>query len=165
MQKNTTNGIFGKRAVTAAILCALVGVLLIFMSNCRNESSDKSAEVGFEALDPEAYAREIEEKVEELCNKIDGVGSAYAVVTLEGGYRAIYATDSQAGGSASKKQTVTLGSGSGERALLIGYENPKIAGIGIVCSGGDDPLCRENVISVVSSAFDVSTNKIFVTGS
>ena len=26
MQKNTTNGIFGKRAVTAAILCALVGL-------------------------------------------------------------------------------------------------------------------------------------------
>ena len=34
-----------------------------------------------------------------------------------------------------------------------------------VPTGGDDPVCRSNVISVVSSAFNVSTNKIFVTGS
>jgi stage III sporulation protein AG len=164
MQKNTNNRFFGKRAAVIAFLCALVGILLIIMGNCRaDDKNDK--ESGIETLDPEAYAREVEEKVEELCNKIDGVSSTYAIVTLEGGYKAIYATDTQAGGSSAKKQTVTLGSGSGEHALLLGYENPKIAGIGIVCSGGDDPICRQNVISVVSSAFDVSTNKIFVTGS
>ena len=54
---------------------------------------------------------------------------------------------------------------SGEKPLLIGYENPEIAGIGIVCSGGDDARKREEVISVVSSAFDIPTNKIFVVGS
>lgn len=162
--KNTVNQLFGKRGVVVALCCAAVGILLIIMSNCNAEKNEEGA-VGIESLDPETYAREVEERVEELCNKIDGVGSAYAVVTLEGGYRAIYATDTQAGGTGSKHQTVTLGSGSGERALLLGYENPKISGIGIVCSGGDDPVCRRNIISVVSSAFDVSTNKIFVTGS
>ncbi len=164
MQKNTTNRFPAKRAAAIAFLCALVGILLIIMGNCRGDE-EKDKEIGIETLDPEAYAREVEEKVEELCNKIDGVSSTYAVVTLEGGYKAIYATDMQAGGTSAKKQTVTLGSGSGEHALLLGYENPKIAGIGIVCSGGDDPICRQNVISVVGSAFDVSTNKIFVTGS
>lgn len=164
MRKNTINSIFGKRVTVIAFICALAGVLLVFMSNCSAKDED-GRENGIETLDPEAYAREVEERVEELCNKIDGVSSTYAVVTLEGGYKAIYATDTQAGGSSAKKQTVTLGSGSGERALLLGYENPKIAGIGIVCSGGDDPICRQNIISVVGSAFDVSTNKIFVTGS
>lgn len=165
MQKNTIDRIFGKRAVVMALLVAFIGVILVLASTCGADKDDDKSEIRVETLDPDAYAREIEEKVEELCNKIDGVGSTYAVVTLEGGYKAIYATDSQAGGSSSKKQTVTLGSGSGEKALLLGYENPKIAGIGIVCSGGDDPVCRSNVISVVSSAFNVSTNKIFVTGS
>ena len=87
------------------------------------------------------------------------------MVTLKGGYRAIYATDSQSGSSSSKNATVIIGSGSSEKALLIGYENPEIAGIGIVCSGGDDYNVRKNVISVVSSAFNVSSNKIFVSGS
>ena len=164
MRKNTTNHLLGKRGVAIAVFCVLMGVMLIIVGNCRADD-EKERETGIETLDPKEYAREVEEMVEELCNKVDGVSSAYAVVTLEGGYKAIYATDVQASGASAKRQTVTLGSGSGERALLLGYDNPKIAGIGIVCSGGDDPICRKNIISVVSSAFDISTNKIFVTGS
>ena len=145
------------------VLIAVVGIFLIIISN--SSSAESAEEVNFENLDPSKYAREVEEKVEALCNRIDGVRSAYAVVTLKGGYRAVYATDSQSGSSSSKNATVIIGSGSSEKALLIGYENPEIAGIGIVCSGGDDYNVRKNVISVVSSAFNVSSNKIFVSGS
>lgn len=163
MSKNTTDRLLGKSGLAIAVFCGVLGLIMIFASNCGSDAKEDGAQ-GFEALDPERYAREVEERIEELCNKIDGVGSSYAVVTLDGGYRAIYAIDTQSGSSSAKKQTVTLGSGSGERALLLGYENPRIAGIGIVCSGGDDPTRRKNVIEVVSSAFGVPTNKIFVTG-
>ena len=103
--------------------------------------------------------------MEALCNRVDGVRSTYAVVSLKGGYRAIYATDSQMGSTSSKNATVIIGSGSSEKALLIGYENPEIAGIGIVCAGGDDYTVQKNIISIISSAFDISSNKIFVSGS
>ena len=165
MQKNTINRIFGKRAVVMALLVAFIGVILVLASTCDADKDDDKSEIRVETLDPDAYAREIEEKVEELCNKIDGVSSTHAVVTLRGGYRAIYAADRQSGSSNSKDQIVVIGSGSNEKPLLIGYENPEIAGIGIVCSGGDDARKREEVISVVSSAFDIPTNKIFVVGS
>jgi stage III sporulation protein AG len=87
------------------------------------------------------------------------------VVSLKCGYRAIYATDSQSGANSSKHETVIVGNGSSQKALLIGYENPEIAGIGIVCSGGDDARVREQIVSIVSSAFNIPTNKIFVSGS
>ena len=164
MQKNTISRLSAKPMLALSLLFVVLGVILTLTGTCSADDGGEKLK-SIEELDPEEYARQTEDRVEELCNKIDGVSYAHAVVTLEGGYRAIYATDTQAGGSGAKNQTVTLGSGSGERALLIGYENPKIAGIGIVCSGGDDPVRRRNVISVVSSAFDVSTNKIFVTGS
>lgn len=163
MTKNTINQLFSKKMLLVALICGAIGVFLIFTGGSDGKESDGG--VGIEALDPAEYAREVEERVEALCNKVDGVSSSFAVVTLEGGYRAIYATDTQSGSSSAKRQTVTVGSGSGERALLLGYENPRIAGIGIVCSGGDDPLRRQEIISVVSSAFDLPTNKIFVTGS
>lgn len=163
MTKNTINQLFSKKMLLVALICGAIGVFLIFTGGSDGKESDGG--VGIEALDPAEYAREVEERVEALCNKVDGVSSSFAVVTLEGGYRAIYATDTQSGASSAKRQTVTVGSGSGERALLLGYENPRIAGIGIVCSGGDDPLRRQEIISVVSSAFDLPTNKIFVTGS
>ena len=140
----------------------VLGIFIIILSNSGGEK--QSEEVNFESLDPAKYAKEVEERVEALCNRIDGVRSTYAVVTLKGGYKAIYATDSQFGSSSSKNSTVIIGSGASEKPLLVGYENPEIAGIGIVCSGGDDYNVRKNIISVVSSAFNLSSNKIFVSG-
>lgn len=161
--KNITDICFSKKGIALMVLLAVVGVLVMAFAGKNDGTSDSSDGLG--ALDPDKYAREVEERVETLCNRIDGVGSTYAVVTLRGGYRAIYATDMQAGNSNSKNQTVILGNGSAEKGLLIGYENPEITGIGIVCSGGDDYNVRKNIISVVSSAFDVPSNKIFVAGS
>ena len=163
VSKNKKSLFGGRRAFVALAALALLGVALILISS--GETKSKDGEVSFQNLDPAKYASEVEERVEELCNRVDGASSAYAVVTLKGGYRAIYASDYQSGSSSSKHATVIIGSGSAENGLLIGYENPEIAGIGIVCSGGDDYNVRKNIISVVSSAFDVSSNKIFVSGS
>ena len=166
MQEVTKNKNFafrGKKAVIPLVALALIGVILLLMSSGKTKEDEK--EINFQNLDPAKYAEEVEERVEALCNRVDGAGSAYAVVTLKGGYRAIYASDYQSGSSSSKHATVIIGSGSAEKGLLIGYENPEISGIGIVCSGGDNYNVRKNIISVVSSAFDVSSNKIFVSGS
>ena len=163
MSKNTIYSLGRKKGIIFLVLIALLGVLLIGVAN-KSKNNVKENE-GFESLDPAEYARAVEERVEELCNRVDGASSAYAVVTLKGGYKAIYASDSQSGSSSNKNSTVIVGNGSSEKGLLVGYENPEISGIGIVCSGGDDYNVRKNIISVVSSAFDVSSNKIFVSGS
>ncbi len=163
MLKNTILQLKDKKVLIALAALALVGVLLLAWSGKNQEKSEQAA--GYQSLDPAEYAREVEERVEELCNRVDGASSAYAVVTLKGGYRAIYASDTQSGSNSSKYSTVIIGSGSDEGGLLVGYENPEISGIGIVCSGGDDYNVRKNIISVVSSAFNVSSNKIFVSGS
>ena len=163
MSKNTNSFLKNKKVLFLFVALAAVGV--IFMCTVGNDGGAENNSVSIEDLDPSVYAAEVEERVEALCNRIDGVSSTYAVVTLKGGYRAIYASDSQAGSSNSKNQTVIIGSGSGEKGLLVGYENPEIAGIGIVCAGGDDYNVKKNIISVISSAFNIPSNKIFVAGS
>ncbi len=167
--ENVTNSIIkakGGKKFPLLLLCALalLGVLLMLLGK-GGKSDGAAGSSGFENLDPAAYAKQVEEQVEELCNRVDGASGAYAVVTLRGGYRAIYASDSQSGSSSFKNETVVLGSGSSAHGLLVGYENPEIAGIGIVCRGGDNNIVRKNIVSVVSSAFDIGSNKIFVSGS
>lgn len=164
MTKNTIVPITQKKKTLLLLLLALLGILLMLLSRCGEDKAGAQTQNEPSALDPALYAEQIEEKVEALCNKIDGVSSAHAVVTLKGGYRAIYATDAQYGSSVNKSETVLIGSGSSEKALLIGYENPEIAGIGIVCSGGDDAYVRAEIISMISAAFDLGSNKIFVSG-
>ena len=162
MSKNTNYFFRNKKLLLVLLAMAILGVILMCVVG--NDEDKEGKPISIEDMDPAEYARSVEERVKELCNRIDGVSSTYAVVTLKGGYRAIYASDIQSG-SNSKNQTVIIGSGSAEKGLLVGYDNPEIGGIGIVCSGGDDYNVKKNIIAVVSSAFDIPSNKIFVAGS
>ena len=163
MSKNTNSFLKNKKLLLVFAAIAILGVILMCVVGKDEDNGDRSLSI--EDMDPAEYARSVEERVKELCNRIDGVSSTYAVVTLKGGYRAIYASDMQSGSSNSKNQTVIIGNGSAEKGLLVGYENPEIGGIGIVCSGGDNYNVKKNIIAVVSSAFDIPSNKIFVAGS
>lgn len=164
MSKNTIFQFLRSKKIYFLSALILIGVVIILLGKSGTErSEDVKSEIG--ELDPTQYSAMLEERIEELCNRVDGVSGAYAVVTLKGGYQAIYATDSQSGSTTSKNQTVLIGSGSGEQAILEGYSYPEIAGIGIVCHGGDSYDVKNKIVSLVSSAFDISANKIFVVGS
>ena len=140
-----------------------VGILLLILGSMGFGGGEGNGE-SEEPLAPDAsaYARQVEEEIVRICSCVRGAGTVRVAVTLKGGYRAVYATDSQNSGGGYKNSTVLVGSGSSEGAVLICYENPEIGGIGIVCRGASDPSVRDAIISLVSAAFDVKSNKIFV---
>ncbi len=149
------------------VLGAVLGLfLLIFGSYAEKEDDDTDAEQAkaeeYSSLDAEKYAEEAEEKIARLCERVSGVDNVSVTVTLAGGYSAVYAQNSQSGSSGYKNEFVLTGNGSSERALLIGYSAPQISGVGIVCSGGGSPQARGEIIALVSAAFGVSSNKIYV---
>ena len=160
MEKNEKSKIF------LIIVCVAVGIIMIaWGSISANKSEDAEAVFSsFENKDPSEYASFVEAKVKEICSGISGVGDVFVVVTLEGGYRTVYALNSQSTQSGYKSEVVLTGSGNSEKALVVGYEYPKISGIGIVAVGGDSSAVKQRIISLVSAAFDISTNKIEVVG-
>lgn len=164
MSKNTILSFLRLKEIYLLAALIFVGIIIIIVGK-REPQISEDVKSSIEELDPSQYSEMLEARIEELCNRVDGVSGAYAVVTLKGGYQAIYAIDSQSGNTSSKNQTVVIGSGSGERAILEGYSYPEIAGIGIVCRGGDSYDVKNKIVSLVSSAFDISANKIFVVGS
>jgi hypothetical protein len=108
------------------------------------------------------YEKKVEEKVIRLCSSVKGAGRVSAVVTLGGGYSAVYAQNSQVSENGYRNEFVLVGTGSNEGALLIGYKEPDIMGIGIICSGGGDEKVRCELVSLVSAAFSISPAKIYV---
>lgn len=164
MSKNTILSFLRSKKIYLLAALIFVGIIIIIVGK-REPQISEDVKSSIEELDPSQYSEMLEARIEELCNRVDGVSGAYAVVTLKGGYQAIYAIDSQSGNTSSKNQTVVIGSGSGERAILEGYSYPEIVGIGIVCRGGDSYDVKNKIVSLVSSAFDISANKIFVVGS
>ena len=156
------------RHLLLPIAVAILGVLLlIFGSRSEKTQNEDESEVRLwedGKMSAAAFATETEKKIVSICSGVDGVRDVRAVVTLSGGYRAVYAADAQGSDSSYRNETVLTGSGNSEKAILVGYEVPQIVGIGIVCTGGDDPVIRESLTMLVSAAFDVSSHKIYVAG-
>ena len=85
-------------------------------------------------------------------------------MTLEGGYEYVYATDKKVTVGGESTSYITVGSGDDESLVYITERLPAILGIGVVCTGGMDPTVRREVTALLSAAFGVGSNKVYVTG-
>ena len=147
--------------------CGAFGIFLIlFGSSGSTEDKNSTDSAGVvQEYSAEKYAQTLEARVRELCSRVSGAGEVSVFVSLRGGYKTVYAFDTQSSSSGYKSEIVLSGSGSDKSAIVCAYENPEIAGIGVVCEGGNNAYVRQQIISLVSAALDVSTHKIFVASS
>ncbi len=162
MSKNKISDWLKDKKFLWLLLCGALGLLLLIFAGLSEKTEEPSSEEKSNIPDAEVYAQRVEEEIKSLCSRVRGAGEVSVVVSLEGGYRAVYVTDSQSSSGGYKSNTVLIGSGSSENAILVGYENPGIRGIGIVCRGAADPSVRSAIISLVAAAYDIGSNKIYV---
>ena len=145
------------------LFIAFVGVaLLLFGGESKESGAGETTPVRDDYTMTEEYARMLEDRVAQICSEVKGVSEVEVFVSLSGGYRTVYAYDSQSTSSGHKSQLVMSGSGSDKTAVVSAYEYPQISGVGIVYKGTDNATVRSQMISLVSSSLNISTNKIFV---
>ncbi len=143
------------------IFAALAGVLLLVFGGRIEKKETASAEDRYTVDTDEMvlYQSYLEERIRTLCQSVKGVGEVSAVVTLHGGYESVYATQLKNG----DEVYVIVGSGSSAEPLLITRNAPEIAGIGIVCHGAGNAEVRRELTSLLSAAFDLPSNRIYIT--
>ena len=148
------------------LIIGIVGIAVVLFAG----SIDKRASPTSEKVDGEdlsAYTEMLEEKIRRLCEACDGVDSVTVAVMLSGGYEYEYAQNTEYGknsyGDERREEYLVIGQGSGEQCVLLRRRLPEIAGVGIVCRGGDSDVVRERLISLVSSALNIGTNKVYIT--
>ena len=140
---------------------ALAGIIILAMGKF-NTKKEADATAAIAELDPAEYSENVEKEIAQLCKSIVGDCEVHTVVSLDGGFRSVYASDKQSTSGGYKNSTVLVGSGNSEGAVLVRYENPSISGIGIVLSCKESEKAKNDIISLVSSAYNVGTNKIHV---
>lgn len=152
------------------ILGAVIGAgLLVFGSIDlpfgKSTGQDKTQDLG-EQSELAEYKQALSGEIATLCRRVRGAGEVHVIVTLSGGYEYVYARDEQsktAGDTYTWDQDyVIVGSGSAQSPLLLMRRQPEIAGVGIVCTGGDDPAVQNELTALVSAALGIGTNKIHV---
>lgn len=155
----------GRLAV--ALIGITVGVILLLIGNHavgEKEKDDSSMpDEEHRAMSMEEYRAALEERMAFICAQVAGVGEVNVIVSLEGGYEYVYAYDEKYTASGQSTSYIIIGSGSGESLVYLTERVPAITGIGVVCTGGGDVEVRREVTSLLSAAFGVGTNKIYVT--
>ena len=150
-----------KSIVVVAVLLIL-GLLLLTLPSASNYSKSESSNE--ERL--KQYIDGLENKIGTLCSKINGVSNVSVTVYLESGFETVYAYNEQnkatSNGINSEKKYVTIGSGNDEAMVCIVEKMPIIAGVAIVCKGGGNPVIANQLINMISSAYNVPKNKIYV---
>ncbi len=154
----------GKLAV--AVLGVVLGVaLLLYGNHAKKSDSDPtptSPPEEAEIRSVEEYRLALERRIADISATVAGAGHVSVVVTLEGGYEYVYATDTKVTVGGESHTYITVGSGSDESLVFITERAPAILGVGIVCTGGGSADVRRELTSLISAAFGVPSNKIYV---
>ncbi len=161
-KKNADGGSsVGKTKLLLILGGAILGVLLLIVGNTdlsvrKNESDDGEISLS-EQEELDAYREALEKRIKSLCESVSGVERVTVAVSL-GSYEDVYAIEESEKGD----RYVIVGSGSNASALHVSRLAPEISGIGIVCRGGGNSDLHRELTELVSAAFHVPSNRIYV---
>lgn len=143
------------------LVCAGVGGLLLlgFSEWLPQETTESSLPSPAQTSAPEDYARQLENRLQELITRVEGTGAVEVMVTLECGEENIYATDQQTGtDGATSVDHVLLGDGG----LVETVQTPRVQGVAVVCEGGGDAAVQNRVSTLVEVLTGIGANHITV---
>lgn len=170
--KNTTSnkreGALGRLSKQSAILLIIaigaLGALIMWLGGHYDSASAPSASSESERI--REYSVSLEAKIADLCSKVRGASNVTVSVYFDSGFETVYAYNeenkSSDGGYNLEKKYVTIGSGNNESMVTVVELVPNICGVAIVCNGGGDPAVAKELIALISSAYGVPSNKIYV---
>lgn len=136
------------------LLGAVVGLALLLVGNLPH-----GADAAYDAQsDPAAYidlyTTALEQKIAALCAEVEGVGNVRVAVSLDSGYRRVYAQQ--------EESYILVSSGTSRDAIHLTDQPPAISGVGIVCTGGNDPRVRSRLVGLLCAAFDLGAHQIYI---
>lgn len=180
---------FGNKSITNLIIVILILILaLITISAFKGSGSSFANSVQVKSNDKNAVSTsdektvsetEVENKLRDTLELIDGVGRVEVMVYFEGGEEqvpAVNETDSDnyteekdnEGGTRNTTQkntgsTVVLTSdGSKSEPLIIKTYKPKVSGVIIVAEGADDKGIQYEITKAVINLFNIGADKVNV---
>lgn len=152
-----------KKRVNLVVCIGLAGLLLLVGSEWIPDEADDTAtpvEIVQEETEQTEYVQKMEQQLEELLARMEGVGRAKVMVTLENGQENVYATDSETHADGTTATDHVLVDQDG---LLETIRLPHVLGVAVVCEGGDNVQIQSRVTTLVAALTGAGANHITVT--
>ena len=101
--------------------------------------------------------------METLLGKISGTGQLSLMLTVQSGAELELAEDTDADERGQRRETVTLGRGSGTQDVVVTRERyPSYQGAVVVCEGAGDAAVRLALTEAVSALTGLSADRISI---
>ena len=146
---------------TFVLLVVLVGIILMLLpvSSQTKETEENKSQIPQESFDLAA----MEQRMEEVLGKIDGVGKLRLMLTLQSGTRLTLAEDTQRDQDRTQREIVTLNRGSGNQEIVITNRfYPVYQGAVVVCQGADSSAVRLAITETVQALTGLPSDRIRV---
>ena len=135
------------------IILAISGIALICFSNIK--TADKLTEDDSVTY----YSKEVEGRIEALILEMESIENVKVLISLENNGETVYAQNEKG----ESFEYVIYNDSDGEKGLKLEEINPKVRGVAVVCTNGDNIKVKEKIVSILSSVLDLPTNRITVT--
>lgn len=153
---------------TDYIVIFLIGILiLIVMIPAGKKSSAKESMVDSQTdaamQDDEGYEdyeKELESKLKEILEKIDGVGDVDVMITLSDDGTKALDKDIKESTEYTEENTVIYDSDDKTVPYVTSIKRPKVEGVLVVAQGGGNPQTDSDISCAVQALFDVAPHKI-----
>ena len=136
---------------------AVLGVVLILLPRFLPDGDRKGETVAAGTVDPSYYSTVLEDKIRQLILHVDGIEEAAVLLTLDGSNTAV-------SGDGRTGDYLVIQEDGGEKTVLISEIYPRIRGVAIVCTRGDDVQIQKKVTELLSASLGISSGRITVTG-
>ncbi len=153
-----------KKTLPILAICLILGIIFL----CLSEYSGFERTAGEEVFDEEAYTDQIQTRLEEILERMDGVSQVKVMITLESSethdWAAKVAKSSEKDATSIETYLLMQEDASGKNQPILNRTLfPKIRGASVVCKGAGDPTIQRKIIRLVSSTLNLNENQIFVT--
>ena len=137
-------------------LVVLAGLALMLLPGKKTAAQTQESGGSFSLEDTER-------RMEELLGRMDGVGRVQVMLTLKNGPELELAEDTDADERGQRRETVTLGRGSGTQDVVVTRERyPSYQGAVVVCEGAGDAAVRLALTEAVSALTGLSAERISI---
>lgn len=137
-------------------------LLLLWPTGERRQAAETDAGDAREDFDLDA----LEEKLSQTLSQVEGAGEVRVTLTVKSGMEQVLASDRTTSvterGSSVEEETVLVGSGGKQEAVLLTRKYPTFQGALVVCQGGGDAEVRLLLTQAVSALTGLGADRITV---
>ncbi len=154
--------LFDKKGFGFVFLALIAGVALLLIPSDSREATPLDENKTLTSFE---YCTMLEQKAKSLICELPEIDDCEVFITLDKGYRYIYATDQHVKESGENKETdktIVLAQGDGgEEPIIIEEVMPCVAGVAVVCKGVSYQT-QYRIIELMCALFDIKSNRISI---